>query len=54
MGTERASMAPPSPQEVLMGMENIPSRSFSIIPSVIGFFKSLDLHSVGLNPDMIP
>lgn len=54
MGTEGASMAPPSPQGVLMGIENTQSPSFSITPSVFGFLKSLDLHSVGLNPDMIP
>ena len=53
-GTEGASPAPQSPQEVLMGMENTPSASCLITPSVFGFLKSLELHSVGLNPDMIP
>ena len=52
-GTEGASPAPQSPQEVLMGMENTPSPSFSITLFVFGFLKSLDLNLVGLNPDMI-
>ena len=35
-----------------MGMENTSSPSFSIT-TIFGFLKSLDLHSVGLNLDMI-
>ena len=47
-------MEPSSPQQVLMGMKNTPSPSFSITLSIFGFLKSLDLHSEGLEPDMIP
>ena len=35
-------------------MENPPSPSFSITPSIFGFLKSLDLRSVDLNADMVP
>jgi len=52
--TKGASLAPLSPQGVLMGIENTPSPSFWITPFVFGFLKSLDLHLVGLNPDMMP
>jgi len=53
MGIEGASLAPSSPQKVLMGMEDTPLPSFFITPSIFGFLKSLDLHSVGLNPYII-
>ena len=54
MSTEGASPTPPSPQAVIMGMENTPSPSFSITPFIFGFLKSLDLQSVGLNSNVMP
>jgi len=54
MTTEGASPAPPSPQAVIMGMENTPSPSFSITPSIFGFLKSLDMKLVGLSSDVMP
>jgi len=54
MSSEGTSLAPSSPQTVSIGMENTPSPSFSITPSIFGFLKSLDLRSVDLNPDMVP
>ena len=54
MSSEGTSLAPSSPQTVSIGMENTPSPSFSITPSIFGFLKSLDLRSVDLNLDMVP
>jgi len=54
MSSEETLLAPSPPQTVSIGMENTPSPSFLITPSIFGFLKSLDLRSVDLNPDMAP